>query len=317
MTSSQTSPGPSRARRAMGVLSALAVATASMLGVAVTRAQATSGVAITDVPVSFTVKNVDRSSVGCATDGKTYTIRGHLTGPTALVSATSHPSGTLYLHGLEVKESFWRAPVIGAGYVRSMAALGHVSVTIDRLGYDSSGHPNGLKSCVGGQADVAHQIVQQLRAGTYGGALHPGFARLALAGHSLGGAITEIEANSFHDVDAIAVLSYADLAPTPGVLKESLTFGPKCLAGGATSGGAAGYAYLTSSVADYQANFLAHTPASVLPQALAMRSLNPCGDMISIIAAIPLDALNLSRIKVPVLVMSGSDDQVFDINRVA
>lgn len=280
-------------------------------------AHAVSARAIVDVPISFTVSNVNQSGIPCATDGKQYTIRGHLTGPASALADGAQPSGTLYLHGLEVGEWFWRMPVIGAGYANTMAALGHVSVTIDRLGYGPSGHPSGMQSCVGGQADIAHQIVQDLRAGTYAGSIHPKFAKVALAGHSLGGAITEIEAFSFHDVSAIAVLSYADLAPTPGVLQESLTFGPKCLTGGAVSGGQSGYAYLTSSVADYQKSFLANTPAAALPQALASRNLNPCGDLISIVPALAIDALKISQINVPVLEMSGSDDQIFDPSRVS
>ena len=42
-----------------------------------------------------------------------------------------------------------------------MARAGHVSVTVDRLGYGASGHPPTASSvCIGSQADVAHQIVQ-------------------------------------------------------------------------------------------------------------------------------------------------------------
>jgi pimeloyl-ACP methyl ester carboxylesterase len=215
-----------------------------------------------------------------------------------------------------VGEWFWRMPVIGDSYSRTMADLGHVSVTVERLGYNTSGHAPGRKTCVGGDADIAHQIVQQLRAGTYSGSIHPQFTKVGLAGHSLGGAITEIEAASFQDVDAAAVLSYADLAPTPSVLLGSLTWGPKCVLGGVPSDGVPGFAYLTRNVADYQKNFLKNTPAAALPQATASRELNPCGDFTSILSAIPLDSLLITKIKVPVLVMSGTKDLVFDASRV-
>lgn len=271
--------------------------------------------AIVDSPVSFTVKNVNHSLVPCATDGKTYTVTGHITGPASALSGAD-TKGTLYLHGLEVGEWFWRLPAAGAGYSETMAGLGHVSVTIDRLGYNTSGHPKGLSTCVGGHADVAHQIVQQLRSGSYPGTVHPKFTKVGLAGHSLGGAITEIEAASFKDVDAAAVLSYADLAPTPSVLAGSLTWAPKCVLGGVPSDGVPGFAYLTSSVADYKKNFLANTPAAALPTATASRELNPCGDFMSILPAIPLNALTINLIKVPVLVMSGTKDLVFDPVRV-
>jgi pimeloyl-ACP methyl ester carboxylesterase len=184
------------------------------------------------------------------------------------------------------------------------------------LGYESSGHAPGLKTCVGGQADIAHQVIQQLRAGTYTGSIHPKFTKVAIAGHSLGGAITEIEASSFHDVDAAAVLSYADIAPTPSVLLGSFSWGPKCLLGGSPSDGVPGYAYLTRNVADYQKNFLKNTPATALPEATALRELNPCGDFMSILSAIPLDTLLVAKIDVPVLIMSGTKDLVFDPARV-
>jgi pimeloyl-ACP methyl ester carboxylesterase len=273
--------------------------------------------AIVDVPVAFTVTNTNRSAVRCHTDGKQYTIRGHMTGPASALDSPQLPSGALYLHGLEVGEDFWRTPIVGDGFVRDLATRGHVSVTIDRLGYNTSGAPNGFNICVGGHADIAHQIIGQLRAGTYDGELHPKFGNVALLGHSLGGAITEIEAYSFRDVDAIGVLSFADAALTPSVLLGSRGWGLGCLTGGTRSeAGAPGYAYLTTTLTDYQRNFLAHTPPAVLPQAIALRELNPCTDMLSAVLAVPVSLLNLSRIKIPVLVMTGTQDLVFDVNRV-
>lgn len=275
------------------------------------------GDAVVDVPVSFTVTNVNRSKAACPADGRTYTVRGHLTGPASELTDADRPSGALYLHGLELGEWFWRMPVIGDGYARSMAARGHVSVTIDRLGYNSSGQPSGLKSCVGSQADVAHQIVQQLRSGAYDGEVHPGFDKVALIGHSLGGSIAQAEAYSFGDVDAVGVLSYADVAMTPSVLATALTWTPQCLLGGATSeAGSPGYAHLTRNTADFQKNFLAHTPAAAVPAATAAWDLNPCGDLLSAVPAAAMNLLGITKIDVPVLELVGDRDLVFDDARV-
>jgi hypothetical protein len=58
------------------------------------------------VPVTFSVQNVNRSQLPCGTDGATYEIRGHLTGPRSLLpggaatSRTRKSTVTLYLHGL-------------------------------------------------------------------------------------------------------------------------------------------------------------------------------------------------------------------------
>jgi pimeloyl-ACP methyl ester carboxylesterase len=266
---------------------------------------------IVDVPVAFAVKNVNHSGVPCSTDGRAYTIRGHLTGPSSKLAGTGTKSATLYLHGLELGEWFWRVPVAGYTYSREMAKLGHISVTVDRLGYNSSGQPAGTASCVGGQADIAHQVITRLRNGTYGGQIHPRLQRLALAGHSLGGSISQVEAYSFKDIQALAVVSYADTAASPGAALETSSWGPKCLAGGSKSqAGAPGYAYFTKSVDDFTANFLAHAPSNVRTYALPNRDLNPCGDLMSIVTPIPIALLRLREVTVPVLLISGSGDTV-------
>lgn len=297
---------------AVGALAAAAALTATT-----STAAAADDDAVVDVPVSFTVKNVNRSKVACPADGETYTVRGHLTGPASELTAGSRPTGSLYLHGLELGEWFWRMPVIGDGYARSMAARGHVSVTIDRIGYNSSGQPPGAKVCIGSQADVAHQIVQQLRAGTYEADTRPRFGKVALIGHSLGGSIAQVEAYSFGDVDAIGVLSYADVALTPSVLATAVTWTPKCLLGGEKSeAGSAGYAHLTRNTADFQKNFLAQTPADSRAAATAQWDLNPCGDLLAAVPAAAVSLLSIPKIHVPVLELVGDKDLVFDSARV-
>lgn len=268
-------------------------------------------------PISFAVQNVNKSGVGaCAADGKTYTIRGHLTGPEAALESPNAGSGTLYLHGLELGEWFWRIPVDGFDHVTELAESGHVSVTIDRLGYGESDHPAGKQSCVGSQATIAHQIVQQLRAGSYSGEMHPAFSRVALAGHSLGGSIAQVEAFSFKDVDAVAILSYADVALSASAVFTALSWGPVCVQGGQPSGmGAPGYAYFTASQADYRKNFLAAAPPAVLAYGDTRRAINPCGDLQSAVPSAAFSVLKAKQIKVPVLLLMGDKDLVFDSAR--
>lgn len=267
-------------------------------------------------PVSFVVKNENKSGVPCGTDGKTYTIRGHLTGPAAALDSSDAGAGTLYLHGLELGEWFWRIPVDGYDHVAELAKDGHVSVTIDRLGYGESDHPAGKKSCVGGQATITHQIVQQLRAGSYDGSVHPAFSRVALAGHSLGGAIAQIEAFSFKDVDAVAMLSYADVALSASAVFTAASWGPTCVRGGQPSAkGAPGYAYFTASQADYRKNFLAAASPAVLAYGEPRRGINPCGDLQSAVPGAVVSVLKAKQIKVPVLLLMGDKDLVFDSTR--
>ena len=45
------------------------------------------------VPVTFTVRNTDTSQFACTSDGGTYQIKGHITGPSSALASTA-TSGT-------------------------------------------------------------------------------------------------------------------------------------------------------------------------------------------------------------------------------
>src|SRR5688572_19890454 len=107
------------------------------LGARTRAAPARNGIA--DVPVSFTVQNVNRSLIPCRADGATYVVSGHLIGPRAALR--NGAAATLYLHGAAVPEATWRMPVRGYDFARQQASRGHVSVTIDRLSYGASQTP--------------------------------------------------------------------------------------------------------------------------------------------------------------------------------
>jgi hypothetical protein len=55
--------------------------------------------------VSFPVENTNNTSVACTSDGKDYTIRGHIV---ATRAALAHPdAATLYLHAVTQGEFYW------------------------------------------------------------------------------------------------------------------------------------------------------------------------------------------------------------------
>src|SRR6476619_5002225 len=119
-----------------------ALAVAMLCGTAQARA-----VKIASTPVSFQVKNTNTTTApGCAPDGGTYTVRGHLTAP----KKGKQAGVTLYLHGLGLGEWLWNfQPVKSYNFVAGMARLGHASVTVDRLGYGASGKPpDGKRVCI-------------------------------------------------------------------------------------------------------------------------------------------------------------------------
>ena len=157
---------------------------------------------IIDRAVTFEVSNVNRSAVPCAADGQTYQVRGHLVGTE---SALADPQTvTLLLHGLSYGEFFSHyAAQQGHHFARKQARDGHVTATIDRLGYDSSDKPQGDGICFGSRADIADQMVQQLKAGSYDAHdASPAFSKVVLAGHSVGAIIAKASTYSFGSADA-------------------------------------------------------------------------------------------------------------------
>jgi pimeloyl-ACP methyl ester carboxylesterase len=310
-------------RRAL-VLAVLLVGAASALAPPIAAARFTR---IASLPVTFQVQNANRSKLACVTDGANYQIKGFLTGPKAKLTGPSRPkrkAATLFLHGLGFGEWFWHVntPSVGGAvlprnvnYVLNQAERGHISVTIDRLGYDTSDRPDGTKSCLGGQADIAHQVVQQLRSGSYSltGGNPVRFRKIALAGHSIGAEIAMIEAYSFKDVDALVdvAFSYQNLP------RAQILLGPTydlCQKGGepVEAGAPSGYAYYGQPApADFQSAMFSSAPEAVVNAATPLRNRDPCGDTGSIIRALLQQAANLRSIKVPVLIICGSADVLF------
>src|SRR3954469_23677164 len=98
------------AARRGAVLVALIVGLAVQGGMTVT-ADASPG-EIVDVPVSFQVQNTNTSRDPCPSDGKSYVVRGHLTGPSAVVLGPGPRAVTLYYEGFDSGEWNWRFRLI-------------------------------------------------------------------------------------------------------------------------------------------------------------------------------------------------------------
>lgn len=266
---------------------------------------------VASFPVSFQVINENRSSVQCPADNGHYTVVGHITGPQRALSAHSISAGALYLHGDGVDESFWRfTGVPGYDYAAELAQHGFVSVTVDRLGYGASGRPNGNKVCWGSEADVAHQIVQELKAGTYsasagsGTRSAPKFTRLALVGHSAAGYISMAEAYSFHDIDALAVVASGE-SFTPRVVEVLASQQSRCI----TSSN--GYALLDATNADATADFFHDADPAVLSRVVPTRPPDSCGGTFGSPSSLIGDYVRLSSVTVPVLCIAGQNDAFF------
>ena len=272
---------------------------------------------VTSLPVAFQVKNTNTTPVPCTPDGATYTVRGHLTGPAAALkpSRARRLGVMLYLHGLGVAEWLWNFPLARYSHARAMARAGHVSVTIDRLGYGSSDKPpSGKAVCIGSQADIAHQILGQLRSGSYGSPSLR-FKRVGLAGHSASGQIAITEASTYRDVKALVVVGFS-FSNLPRGNNEFGFQRIACDKGGdpfptAPPSLLTDYAYFGRTGAGTRSIMFRSAPKAVQDLAVGLRRPDPCGDNYSLIPAIQRQPGTVGRVKAPVLVICGRNDVLY------
>jgi hypothetical protein len=276
---------------------------------------------IVDVPVSFTVTNDNRSRLPCNSDGREYTVRGHLTAPAGLLEEDG-PAVTLYQHGQAAGEWFWRLDEPGLHHTEEMALLGRASLTLDRLGYGASDRPDGMAMCLGSQADMAAQVIARLREGDYTvrdtGSLPdgaPAFDHVTLAGHHSGAQIAQITAYSFEGAeapDALVLMAWSGTGVTDRANARFFGGLASCMQGGVPAGAGAGppdpgaddpagYTYVDVGATSYtRAHF--HDPSSTAAAlSAASQERTPCGDLGTQVEGLSTDMRALDRVDVPVL----------------
>ncbi len=273
---------------------------------------------IVELPVAFNISNTNTSGLPCPSDGAAYVVRGYLYGAEAALSRSGAPALTVYLYGFDEGSWVWRMDLAGYHHGAEMAAAGHVSLVLDLLGYDSSDHPDGFQACWGSQADVIHQIIGQLRGGDYSllGRTPIAFSRIALAGTDIGGAIAQIEAYSYKDLDALIVMIWADQGFTPylfSLIPEAIRL---CGTGGepaepAEDGSPGGYFRLGGSDEEYRRNEFPNVADEVGDAILRLRNRNPCGYALSAFPAIATDPARLGEIEIPVLLLYPTSSRSF------
>ena len=84
-----------------------------------------------------------------------------------------------------------------------LAELGMPVLTVDRVGYGASSHPNGDSLDYPTSAGYVHEVIQAVRNGALG--FVP--SAVVLLGPSAGGDIALVEAGTYHDVDGLIVVS--------------------------------------------------------------------------------------------------------------
>lgn len=273
-------------------------------------AVSTTAAEIRSVPVTFPVRNVNRTAVPCLADGRAYLLSGRLVGPAERLTRTSLPRVNLLVHDFTTGGWFWRLPGHPAyDYAARLAGLGEVSVAVDRLGYDASPLPSGTQTCLAAQADMVHQVVTQLRSGSYlSSGPRPRFAKVVTHGHSVGAAVTELEAATWRDVAGLVVMSWSDAGASPRALTEAALQSGVCLTGGDPAAGAPAYAYYGQSPADFGELLFATASSAVRQTATRLRNPDPCGDALALAPVVAANNALTRLIDVPVLLLAGERD---------
>jgi pimeloyl-ACP methyl ester carboxylesterase len=266
---------------------------------------------VVEAGISFAVKNTNRTSVPCTSDGKDYTVNGVIVGPKDAIAAGK--AATLYLHAVTWNSDYFNLKIPDHNYARALAEFGHVSIAVDRLGYGTSGKPEGGATCFGSEADVAGQMVDALKSGNYtvrGGTSAPAAAaydKVFLGGSSVGGLIANITAFSFHNVDGVINQGFGDFAASPYAGQEVFDAFSRCSAGG-DSGAPPHYVIFAKDTRD---TFYFQGATPEVRAATPPSRPDPCGQIQSLPAAIGVDTARLGEIDVPVLLVFGAKDAVF------
>ncbi|WP_189077374.1 alpha/beta hydrolase [Mangrovihabitans endophyticus] len=119
--------------------------------------------------------------------------------------AGASPSTVVTLvHGATYNHNYWDFPYRPGTYSfsRMLNRAGYATFVVDRLGTGHSTIPPSSELTLTSEAAQLHTVVQALRAGRVG---RHAYASVVLGGYSLGSAVSEIEASTFHDVDAVLI----------------------------------------------------------------------------------------------------------------
>lgn len=246
---------------------------------------ASTAVAVQRTELTFEVSNPQQL-------GEQHTIHGYEVTP-----RTCQPSTVVFLqHGLSYTGEAWDfLPREGYSYARDIAAAGYAVVAIDRLGYGRSALDNGYDITIEAYADIAHQIVVDLRAR---------FDHVVMGGHSAGAEVSELAAGSYGDVDALIPMGYHHF-PSQELSEDFFTGDvPRALQDD--------YEYFLGSPEHREEMFYtAEADPDVVAADTAAAVLTPSGEILSIGEQPSRNVLPL--IDVPVFLQFAEGDRLFPI----
>jgi pimeloyl-ACP methyl ester carboxylesterase len=235
--------------------------------------------------VSFAVTNL--MELGAA-----HQIHGYRIDP-----ACQADTVVLLQHGLSYTSEAWDRP--GYSYARALADAGYTAVAIDRLGYAKSPLADGRLVSVEAYADMASQIVTELR---------KEFAHVVIAGHSAGAEASTLEAGLYGDVDALIAMGYHHL-PSVQIYSDFLTGDiPRALLDD--------YEYFLGTP-EHRAEmfYTADADPAVVAADNAGAQLTPSGEILTI--GNQPSQLVMGLIDVPVLLQLADGDRLFPLEQAA
>ncbi|WP_232376612.1 alpha/beta hydrolase [Amycolatopsis aidingensis] len=212
----------------------------------------------------------------------------------------------LLIPGGTFNSTYWDPPAASGvhSFRAAMNEAGYATLTVDRLGTGRSSIPLGVTLTAIQQAELMHRVVQRLRSGAFG----PRFEKVIIGGHSLGAAISLIEAATFHDVDGVLLTGLAHRIDPVNVAAAFANFYPAMLDPKFT-GKVLDPVYLTTQPGTRDKSF--HQPAQAEPEAIALDeatkdvfSVTEAADGIGVAYVSPYSLL----VDVPVLLALGGHD---------
>jgi pimeloyl-ACP methyl ester carboxylesterase len=258
------------------------VVTAGGFALSGTAPALTRGVGLIRQRVEFTVKNP-------AENGASHQIVGY-----RYDTFCNSPTAVLLMHGLSYTKEAWDFP--GYSYAQKLAEAGYAVIAIDRLGYGESKLANGYNVTHEAYADMAHQIVDQLRS--------QGFSHVVLGGHSAGAGTTELEAGIYGGVDAIMALGWHH--------RPSNQLGQDFFTGDYLRAAQDNYEYFLGTPAHRAEMFYTPTADPDVVEADTRAAVpTPSGEIFSI--GKQPSRLVVGNIKVPVFLQFGDSDKLFEL----
>ncbi|TQM78249.1 alpha/beta hydrolase family protein [Saccharothrix saharensis] len=230
--------------------------------------------------------------------GRTEVVHG-----TLCVPAPGATTVQLLVPGSTYNSSYWDFPDGRHSFRAAQNAAGIATFAVDRLGTGRSSKPLAVTLTAFVQADALHQVVRGLRSGEYG----PRFGRVVIGGHSLGAAISAVEAATYRDVDGVLLTGMTHRVNPAGVAAAFANFRPANL--DPKFGLLHPPGYLTTAPGTRHASF--HAPGPLVPDVAELEettkdvfSPTEAADGLGVAVLLPYTLL----IDVPVMTAVGSRD---------